>query len=260
MRFLPFLSSSLIAITAPLHAVQAEADWTLVRSTERPTEHKGAVRHWVKEFRKGESGRTIQANLVLLDRTKTGLRVIDLPERTSVAEGLKNAGAIAGVNGGYFQPDRAPLGLVVSDGVRLHPFQKAKILSGVLLVTPKGAQLLRNAEYKGGAGIRQALQAGPFLIDNGKPVAGLNATRADERTVVLADRKGVVGLLITNHITLADLARLLATPGLFPEVNVVRALNLDGGSSTALWIKGTPPFSRSEWKRVRNAVAVMPEP
>jgi len=260
MRILPFLTSTLIAITAPLHSACAEGKWQVVRSVQHPTQHGDAIRHWEKQLRKEGNSRTIRAHLILLNRTKTGLRVIDLPERTSVADGLKNAGAIAGVNGGYFQPDRTPLGLVVSDGVRLHPFQKAKILSGLLIVTPRGAQLLRNSEYKGGADIRQALQAGPFLVDKGKPVAGLNATRPDERTVILADQKGVAGLLITNHITLADLAQLLASPSVFPELKIVRALNLDGGSSTALWVKGSPPFSHPEWKPVRNALAVMPAP
>ena len=258
MRLLPFLTSSLIAITASWQPACAAGEWRIVRSVELPVPHGDAIRHLEKQVRKGEDGRTIRTHLILLNRSRTGLRVINLPERTSVGEGLKQAGALAGVNGGYFQPDGSPLGLVVSDGVRLHPFQKAKILTGLLVVTPKGAQLLRNAEYRGGADIRQALQAGPFLVDRGKPVAGLNATRADERTVVLADQKGVAGFLITNHITLADLAQLLASPEVFPELKIVRALNLDGGSSTALWVQGSPPFSHREWKPVRNAVAIMP--
>jgi len=40
-------------------------------------------------------------------------------------------------------------------------------------------------------------------------------------------------------------------------LEIDRALNLDGGSSTALWVK-EPPLSRPEWKPVRNAVAVVP--
>lgn len=263
MRILPLLSS-LMAIATPLHSLQAEGTWQLLRTTERPTQAPratsttSAIRHWEKQARKGENGRPVRLQLIMLDRSRTTLRVLDLPERTSVADGVSAAGAWAGVNGGYFQPNHSPLGLVVSDGVRLHPFQKAKILSGLLIVTPKGAQLLRNAEYKGGANIRQALQAGPFLIDHAKPVTGLNANRADERTVVLADQKGVAALLISEHITLADLAQLLATPALFPELKIERALNLDGGSSTALWVNATPPFSHPEWKQVRNVLAVMP--
>lgn len=44
----------------------------------------------------------------------------------------------------------------------------------------------------------------------------------------------LVALLATQPVTLAVLAGILATPGLLPELKIARALNLDGGSSTAL--------------------------
>jgi len=204
---------------------------------------------------------SLEVHLLRLDRKRTTLRVIDFPQETNVARGLAAAGALAGVNGGYFHPDRRPLGLVVSDGRHLHRLETSKLLSGLLVVTPKRAMLLRRGEYKEGPNTRQALQAGPFLVDHGRTVAGLNATRAAERTVLLADRDGVAALLVTQPVTLAQLGEILATPGLFPGLRIERALNLDGGSSTALWADAHPrAYSRPEWKRVRNAVAVMPRP
>ncbi len=201
----------------------------------------------------------VTLRLVRLDRKTTTLRVLDMEKGETVAGRLSKAGAIAGVNGGYFHPDRRPLGLVVSDGVRLHRMERSKLLSGLLVVTPQRAMLLRRTEYREGRNTREALQAGPFLVDRGKAVAGLNETKAAERTVVLADRRGVCALLTTDSITLADLGRLLATPDLFPGLVIERALNLDGGSSTALWVDALPrPYSRPEWKGVRNAVGVLP--
>ena len=201
---------------------------------------------------------SVELHVVRFDRNRTVLRVIDLAPGTTVAEGVRQRGALAGVNGGYFQPDRTPLGLVIADGKTLHPLEQSKILTGILAVAPRGATLLRNAEFRPGRAVREALQAGPFLVDHGRAVAGLNGERRAERTVLLADRRGVAALLTSGPVTLAEMARVLAEPGLLEGLEIDRALNLDGGSSTALWVQGEPPFSRPEWKPVRNAVAVVP--
>lgn len=206
--------------------------------------------------------RPIPVRWVEFDRARCTLQVLDLAPGQTVAEGAAASHALAAVNGGYFLADRTPLGLMISGGVEIHPWESSKILTGVLAVPVKGApKVLRSAEFRRG-GVRDALQTGPFLVDHGKAVAGLNATKAAERTVILADRKGVAALLITGPLTLADLAAALATPGALPGLEIDRALNLDGGSSTALWIgEGDgAPFSRPEWKRVRNAVVVVARP
>ena len=39
-------------------------------------------------------------------------------------------------------------------------------------------------------------------------------------------------------MTLAQLGKILATPGIVPDLKVQRALNLDGGSSSAFWFAG----------------------
>ena len=53
-------------------------------------------------------------------------------------------------------------------------------------------------------------------------------------------------------------AEVLAGAVIIPGMQIERALNLDGGSSTALWVSSDPVFSHSEWKHVRNALAIMP--
>lgn len=245
------------------------AEWRVESSAPVPIAPKvpipgraRAVTHWTITARDSSAPekRALELHFVTFNRNAATLRVIDLPSGATVEEGIRAAGGLAGVNGGYFTPDRTPLGLVVSRGVKLHPFERTKLLTGLLAVTPRGANLLRTAEFRSGPNLKEALQAGPFLVDKGKTVAGLNATRAAERTVLLADKSGVAALLITGPVTLASLGQLLATPGIFPGLKVERALNLDGGSSTALWVAGDPkPFSHPEWKRVRNAVAVVPK-
>ncbi len=95
------------------------------------------------------------------------------------------------------------------------------------------------------------------------PVPGLNALRPARRTAVLTDGRGRWALaVIPTRLTLAEAAALLARPGLLGEnVSVKRALNLDGGSSTALWVRtgnGTEPsYEVREWGTVRNFLAVV---
>ena len=168
-------------------------------------------------------------------------------------------GALAAVNGGYFQPDRTPLGLLVRKGVTIHALERSKLISGIVVVKKDRIALLRVGEFRASPEVREAMQAGPFLVDAGKAVAGLNDTRSAARTVVFADGSGNFGVLICKNATLAETARLLATPGAVPLGKIIRALNLDGGSSTALWVRREPsPFYSREWKSVRDYLAIVP--
>ena len=54
---------------------------------------------------------------------------------------------------------------------------------------------------------------------------------------------------------------MLATTSFADDLKIQRALNLDGGSSTAFWFareNGTT-FSIPEWKPVRDFVGVVPK-
>jgi uncharacterized protein YigE (DUF2233 family) len=175
----------------------------------------------------------------------------------SLATAAKKRGALAAVNGGYFHPDRTPLGLVVRQGETIHLLERARLLSGLVVVTRKGIALPRAIGFKMTAEVREALQAGPFLIENGKPVAGLNATRTAARTAVVADSTGRFGVVVCRSATLAGLAEILATAEHFPGGKITRALNLDGGSSTGLWMGGSKPFYLREFKDVRNYLAMV---
>ena len=105
-----------------------------------------------------------------------------------------------------------------------------------------------------------ALQCGPFLVDRGQPVPGLNDTRSARRSFVVASGSDRAAIGFCSGVTLAQLGKILGTPGLAPDLKVQRALNLDGGSSSAFWFAGERgPFSISEQKTVRNFVAVAPK-
>ena len=162
--------------------------------------------------------------------------VMDNPEGAyDLGSAAEKRGALAAVNGGYFQPDHSPLGLLVRQGVEIHPLEHARLLSGVLSVTSTGITLQRTTAFKPSAAVREALQAGPFLLDHGAPITGLESTKTAARTVVFQDTKGRAGFLIAKSTTLAGMAAILATPEIFPEGKIVRALNLDGGTEMLRW-------------------------
>jgi uncharacterized protein YigE (DUF2233 family) len=231
------------------------AEWTLTSSTSRPA--PDGLDFTQREVTNGADRATLW---VITFNPKThAFAVLDNPDGAyDLGSASQKRGVHAAVNGGYFHPDRTPLGLVIRKGEQIHQLERAKLLSGIVSATATNVSIQRTGAFKLTPAIREALQAGPFLVENGKPIAGLNATRGAARTVVLQDAKGRAGLLIAKSPSLAETAAILSTPALFPEGKIIRALNLDGGSSTALWVRGTPPFYSREWKGVRNYLGIVP--
>lgn len=246
-----------VAITLLLSTlISVRAGWTLQSST--PIETGSPAVTLVRKAVTGDHD--VEIHIVFFDICKCDLRVIDHPEEAGDLEDAMLANkCLAGVNGNYFHPDRTPLGLVISDGAGVHPLERAKLLSGILVSRPGHFSLLRYTEFTPEKSTTQALQAGPFFIDKGAAVPGLEATRVADRTVILSDGKNLGALLVCRSATLAETAAILATPGIITEMHITRALNLDGGSSTGLWVDALPkPLYISEMKSVRNYLALVP--
>jgi uncharacterized protein YigE (DUF2233 family) len=236
----------------------ARADWT-VAATEKERGGGGRVerRHIVLT----ENGDEAMVELALFPTKSATLRVIDNPTgQLDLAAAMQREHGLAGVNGGYFDPADKPVGLLISDGRTIAPLRRARLLSGIAVVSEGRIQLLRVAEYSPKQKAIAALQCGPFLVDRAQPVPGLDDTRSARRTFIAmagADR-AMIGFC--SSVTLAQLAKILTKPGLAPDLKVQRALNLDGGSSSAFWFAGDEEnFSIPEQKTVRNFVAVVPK-
>lgn len=235
------------------------AQWT-VRSQSAPARLPGGA----VQVKKQITG-PIEAdlNLILFTAGKYELRVINQTERdraVSLAAKMRELGAIAGCNGGYFTPDFLPLGLEVSDGARSGALQRSSLLGGVFVVRNGKAALVWKDEYAEQKGTTQLFQAGPRLVHAGQPVAGLEATKRRARTFVLTDQAGNWAMGTCKNVTLRELSDLLATRALLPEITVKRALNFDGGSSTGLWWRAEDgqEHSEREFARVRNFLVLMP--
>ena len=241
-------------------ASAARAEWG-VTSSDAERSAVAGVEHRRIVVVQGETGEEAKIELALFSTKAATLRVIDNPTGADdLAAVMRRTRAVAGVNGGYFDPQDLPLGLVVSDGKSLAPLRKARLLSGVIVASKGRVELLRYAEYSARKNTTAALQCGPFLVDAAKPVPGLNDTRSARRTFIVTGGGDRAALGFCSSVTLAEMGEILATPGLLPDLKVQRALNLDGGSSSAFWFNGeSGPFSVRELKRVRNFVIVVPK-
>jgi len=252
------VGSALLAVLVALPAI-ALGDWAVDFSKASPGPANG-IEIVEAELSRSEPAGTARLVAVVFNNRDYSLRVVDSPKpgEASLADVMESRNALAGMNGGYFEPDFTPVGLVVAEGKTRQSFKKAKLLGGIVAVSPKGAvSILRSGRFdpKPGA-YREALQCGPMLVENSSPVVGLNSEKIARRSVVATGSGGRVALVYLTSVTLDDAAKILARPDVFGTWSPASALNLDGGSSSGLWTRGG--VSRPEIKRVRNFLELVP--
>jgi uncharacterized protein YigE (DUF2233 family) len=234
----------------------SSADWELAGARELGKLPGGAT---VRRAELADNGVSAQLTAIVFSSKSYSLRVVDSgsPGHTKLASALQEAGCVAGVNGSYFQDDFRPVGLMVADGREIHPLEKAKLLAGVLAVRGARLEIVRSSQFAASSDLRQAVQCGPMLVEGGHPTAGLNAVRPARRTVAATDGRGRWALIYMTSVTLADAARILATPGALGDWKPATALNLDGGSSSGLWAETSPEaVSLPEFGHVRNYIGI----
>jgi uncharacterized protein YigE (DUF2233 family) len=186
---------------------------------------------------------TERVSVARLDLQTVSLRVAYTPGVAyPVSVWARQLGALLVVNGGYFTPEAMVTGLTVVDG---QPFGTPYgDFAGMFAVANDGAvsvRWLRTWPYDPSESLQGAIQSFPMLIKPGGAMgfpADGDDGRASRRTVVAQDRQGRVLLLIAprGYLSLHSLAVWLAESGLDLDV----ALNLDGGTSSGLWIDGGP--------------------
>ena len=233
----------------------ASADWQ-VTSANRESSSVAGIEHRRIVLENSPERATI--DLAFFPTNSAKLRVIDNPSGSeNLSDVMRRDNFIAGVNGGYFDTRFKPLGLRVIDGTMRLPLIRARLLTGVLCASSRGIEIARLGEFSQKKKCDAAIESGPFLIDGGTPVRGLDHSRGARRTFVAVTRSGAATLGVSNDLSLAELASALVA---LPDFKVSRALNLDGGSSSAFWFRrsdGTP-FSIPEEKAVRDFVGIVP--
>jgi uncharacterized protein YigE (DUF2233 family) len=238
-------------------ALQAKGDWRTSSTDDGTTKFGRHVRVMAKET---DSNERAELHLAIFDARKTSVRVIDQPNepRSDLASVMARENCLAGANGGYFDPEYKPVGLLISDGRTIAPFRRAKLLSGVLSVANGRVRLQRVSEFSTKAKISEAVQCGPFLVDHARPVTGLDDSASARRTFVAIGSENAIALGYCSSLSLAQLSHVLTSGKITKDLKIDRALNLDGGSSSAFCFRdGDEPFLIPERKTVRDFVGVI---
>ena len=237
----------------------AQAQWNQISSQSEPSPNKG-LEHRYLVVEDSNSGERASLEIAIFSTKSCRLRVIDQPSepRIDLEDVMSRGNFLAGVNGGYFDPDYRPIGLLLVDGTVIAPLQKARLLSGVLTASAKKVQISRVAEFSLAQKPEAAVECGPMIVDLGKSVRGLEANKIARRTFAAVAGGDKAALGFCSDVTLADLSSILAIVTI-PDFKIQRALNLDGGSSSAFWFKRANggAFSISEQKPVRDFVAIV---
>lgn len=167
-------------------------------------------------------------------------------------------GAVAFINANFFDENDTILGLLVADG---QVYGSAYNDRGGTFLVQNGQPRVRSniVEPYDGEPLEQAVQAFPMLMLDGlQSYTDTSQDRFTRRTVIAQDANGRIVMLVTPLIglTLLDLSTFLPTT----DMNLVNALNLDGGGSTLMYLNtsGTPEYIVTSLDPVPAVLAAYP--
>ena len=250
-----------LSVASLATAEQAELHWDVRVAEERPLHGlPGEYRRIL--FSHTSRNEQFEVHAVRIPNSEYRAAIADQPVQgdaaPSVATIAKRTGSVIAVNGGYFTKEFAPSGLCIIDEKSVSPISAASPLSGILWIggagkihlTPRGIALPE---------VAYALQAGPFLIDPGGKL-GIRSEdgKAARRTVVGLTGDQELLLLSSSTTTLRSLARVMhGHAEAFGVDRFDRALNLDGGPSSAMYVRyAEEPVTVEESWPVRNVLLV----
>ncbi|NTV65461.1 MAG: phosphodiester glycosidase family protein [Oscillochloris sp.] len=173
--------------------------------------------------------------IVRLDPARVRFQVGYAPDSPrTLTRWVEQSGALAAINGGFFDEQNRTVSLLVLGGQPVGESYSGR--GGMFAVAQDGSLQLRGlaeAPYGPNEALAEALQGWPLLV---RPGGTLAYTFEDDerarRSALAIDRAGHVLLIASpsTTFTLAELAAWLAGS----DLEIDAAVNLDGGSSTAL--------------------------
>jgi uncharacterized protein YigE (DUF2233 family) len=156
----------------------------------------------------------------------------------SMNDWMQQAHPLAIINGGYFDQQFNATALVVSNGKIFGESYSG--FGGMLSVNAHGTvseRSLRQQPYApNNEQLEQATQSAPMLILGGKRTQFSADASQTRRSVVAMDKQGHLLFIVSPNpvFSLDELADQLASS----DLSIAVALNLDGGSSTGLYVNG----------------------
>ena len=227
-------------------------------------------------YLKEVSGLTWRGYVMLIEDPMR-VKLVDTSKQYTCSENVmtmtKNAGAVAGINGGGFQDGAnydsnggTPAGLLIEDSEIVHPIEIDDTVYNMIGINDGGALVLRHctAQWALDNNIVSAVSFAPFLVVNGEGLikTGSGGWGIAPRTAIGQRETGEFLFLVIDGRQ-ADWS-IGCDLDVLEEVmlaeNAYNAAMLDGGSSTAMVHAGEyinrPSLGHERW--INNAFVVMP--
>ena len=251
-----FVYRSLFLLPVVLAAL-AQAEWKILSSESEPG--RGGIEHRHVVVEDAAPGQRVAVDVAVFSAKSATLRVIDNPDGQSLGAVMKREKCVCGVNGGYFDTEFKPIGLRVIDGMNFSPLRRARLITGILMQSDRGIDVVRVGEFSRTKKIIAAIQAGPFLVEGSKRIRGLNNSQVARRTFAAVATNDRALLGVCSEVSLAELANILSSAPIAGDSKIRRAMNLDGGSSSAFWFEreNGSAVSVPAQKPVRDFVGVV---
>ena len=156
----------------------------------------------------------------------------------SMNDWMQQEHPLAIINGGYFDQQFNATALVVSNGQVFGESYTG--FGGMLSVDSHGSLSLRSLHQQpynpNSERLEQATQSAPMLMLDGKRTQFSADASQTRRSVVAMDKQGRLLFIVSPNpiFSLDELADQLVSS----DLSIETALNLDGGSSTGLYVNG----------------------
>ncbi len=185
-----------------------------------------------------------------------------MPKGSPVADMIGTG--IFAINGGFFERGKedkvlSPSGLLIARGKQLAA-ENDRAGSGIVYVGADGFVAIGyRKQLPDHAGMREAIQVGPMLVEPGGKVGILNKQHNRDRRSAICVRPGTfTAVVVEGGLSLFQLASLLAAPSASGGFGCQVALNLDGGPSTQAILRAPGHRTQIGGSPVENALVVSP--
>lgn len=227
-------------------------------------------------FLKEVSGTTWRGYVMLVS-DPTRIKLVDTSQQYTCGENVmtmtKNAGAVAGINGGGFQDGPnydsnggMPAGLLIEDGNLVYPLTVDNTVYNMIGINKDGALVLRHctADWALENDIVSAVSFSPFLVVNGEGLIkeGSGGWGIAPRTAIGQRETGEFLLLVIDgrQVAWSIGCDLDVLQEVMLDEGAYNAAMLDGGSSTAMVFDekyiNKPCLGHERW--INNCFVVMP--
>lgn len=187
---------------------------------------------------KAASGDEDTVTITRIDPAKVHISVGYQPNKPlSMKAWMKQTNATVIINGGYFDAQNQATALTISNGQAYGASYQG--CCGMFAVDSQGnasIQSLADQPYDPSQQLQQATQSRPLLLVNGKRTQFQENSATTRRTLIAEDTQGRLLFIVSpsQAFALNELADVLEKT----DLSLKTVLNLDGGSSTGIYING----------------------